>query len=308
MVCTGLVVWGALAGIGSANAAGLDKPDASDRVEKLDVHSAISLRAKYGDLQAQLSHNQFKRPLFMDSVESPHHLKGDIYAVVDYPFAAVNAALNDPTHWCDVLTLHLNIKFCQASVDKSASSLMVSIGTKYDKPLSEAYPVKFTYNGVVNTPEYFAVRLNAKNGPLSTSDYHIQLEAVSLADGKTFLHLTYSYAYSFTGRLAMQGYLATIGRDKVGFTTLQDVNGKSLHQSDYVGGVRGLIERNTMRYYLAIDSYLAAFSAPPATQREMRLQNWFASTEQYHRQLHEMDRATYLEMKHNEYLRQQKTP
>ena len=268
-----------------------------------DADSAALLRAKYVELGSQLSHNQFKRPLYLDSAESSSHLTGDIYALVAYPFATVDVALDNPAHWCDVLTLHLNIKYCHASTEAGSSILMVSIGTKYDRPLNEAYPVKFTYSVAAVTPEYFEVRLNAKTGPLNTSDYHIQLEAVSVQDGKTFLHLTYSYAYGFAGRVAMQGYLATIGRDKVGFTNTGKQSGS---QPDYIGGVRGLIERNTMRYYLAIDAYLAALSAPPSEQLEMRLQNWFTSTELYPRQLHEVDRSAYLDMKRNEYLRQQK--
>ena len=76
-------------------------------------------------------------------------------------------------------------------------------------------------------------------------------------------------------------------------------------QPDYIGGVRGVVERNTMRYYLAIDAYLGALSTAPLKQFEKRLQAWFASNEKYPRQLHEVDRATYLDMKRREYLRQQ---
>jgi hypothetical protein len=72
-----------------------------------------------------------------------------------------------------------------------------------------------------------------------------------------------------------------------------------------VGSTRGLVERNTMRYYLAIDAYLAALSLPPAERAEKRLQTWFAATERFPRQLHEMDRASYLEMKHKEIQRMQ---
>jgi hypothetical protein len=268
-----------------------------------DTNSAASLRAKYAELAQQLSNNQFNRPLHLDSAESSSHLKGDIYALVDYPFAAANEALTDPAHWCDVLILHLNTKYCHASTNKAGSILMVSIGRKYYQPLDEAYRVEFAYSVATTTPEYFHVQLNAKTGPLGTSDYRILLEAVSIQSGKTFLHLTYSYAYSFAGRLAMQGYLATVGSGKVGFT-----NTGSSSQPDYIGGVRGVVERNTMRYYLAIDAYLGALSTPPPEQLEKRLQSWFTSTELYPRQLHEIDRATYLDMKRREYLRQQKSP
>ncbi|MEN3297148.1 MAG: hypothetical protein V7642_6401, partial [Burkholderiales bacterium] len=87
-----------------------------------------------------------------------------------------------------------------------------------------------------------------------------------------------------------------------GFT----VTGKQADgQPDYVGGMRGVVERNTMRYYLAIDTFLGASRAAPAARLEKRLQGWFTAVEQYPRQLHEMDRPDYLEMKHAEYLRQQ---
>ena len=63
-----------------------------------------------------------------------------------------------------------------------------------------------------------------------------------------------------------------------------------------------------MRYYLAIDSYFQAAPAPAAARFEQRLQSWFSATEHYARQLHELDRAAYLEMKHAEYQRQQTSP
>lgn len=268
-----------------------------------DVNSAASLRAKYTVLVPRLSNNQFKRPVYLDSAESSRLLKGDIYALVDYPFAVVNEALNDPAHWCDVLILHLNTKYCHASINVAGSLLAVSIGKKTYQPLEDAYRVEFGYSVVAATPEYFDVRLNAKTGPMGTSDYRILLEAVSIQGGKTFLHLTYSYAYNFTGLLAMQTYLATVGSDKVGFT---DLGKQPNNLPAYIGGVRGVVERNTMRYYLAIDAYLSALSTPPPERLEKRLQSWFASTELYPRQLHEVDRATYLDMKRREYLREQK--
>jgi hypothetical protein len=63
-----------------------------------------------------------------------------------------------------------------------------------------------------------------------------------------------------------------------------------------------------MRYYLAIDASLGALEAPPADQLERRLEGWFDGAERYSRQLHELDREDYFEMKRSEYLRQQETP
>jgi hypothetical protein len=267
-----------------------------------DANSVASLRAKYAELSEQLNNSQFQRTLSLDSAESSRDLRGDIYALVDYPFAEVNAVLNNPAHWCDVLILHINTKYCRASTHKAGTVLAVSIGKKYDRPLDEAYRLEFAYRVAAAAQDYLEVQLNAETGPLGTSNYRILLEAVPVEAGRTFLHFTYSYAYDFAGRLAMQVYLATVGRSKLGFTIIgKQPNGLP----DYIRGVRGVVERNTMRYYLAIDAYLGALTAPSSEQLEMRLQNWFTSSERYSSQLHEMDRNTYLDMKRSEYLRQQ---
>lgn len=264
--------------------------------------SSTPLRAKYTELSKQLNNNQYKRPLYLKSVESPSDLKGEIYAVVNYPFDTVNKALNDPTHWCDVLILHVNIKYCHADSNQAGTLLTVNIGKKYDQPLADAYRVEFNYHEITTKPDYFAVELNAESGPLSTRDYRIWLEATPVSGGRTFLHFTYAYGFGLSGSIAMKGYLATIGRDKVGFTVIDKL---SDGKPNYIQGVRGVVERNTMRYYLAIDAYLAALTTPGKDQLEQRLQHWYNSSDQYYRQLHEVEKNDYLAMKRKEYKRQQ---
>ena len=264
--------------------------------------SNIPLRTKYTELSKQLNNNQFKHTLYLNSIESPNSLKGEIYAVVDYPFATVNQALNNPAHWCDVLILHINVKYCHAGKNKNGTTLTVNLGKKNAQPLADTYRVDFNYHGLIATSDYFALELNAENGPLNTRDYHIWVEATSIKGGRTFLHFTYAYAFGLAGRVAMQGYLATIGSDKVGFTVagkLPDGN------PSYIKGIRGVVERNTMRYYLAIDAYLSELKTPDNQQLERRLQYWYRATEQYPRQLHEVALQEYLTMKRDEYQRQQ---
>jgi hypothetical protein len=253
-------------------------------------------------LQDQLSHNQFQRPLYMDSSETSGGVTGDIYALIKYPFATARAALNGPARWCDILILHLNTKYCRASTDSHGSVLQVNIGRKQEQPVNEAYRVDFAYRVAAETPGYLKVMLTADEGPLSTRDYRIILEAVPVDEGGTFIHFTYSYAYGIAGRLAMQAYLGSIGSGKVGFTVVgKESDGRPLH----IGGMRGLVERNTMRYYLAIEVFLGALSAPPQARPEKRLRDWFAAVERYPRQLHELEQGEYLDMKRKEYLRQQ---
>ncbi len=271
------------------------------RGDDFAANSAATLRARYGQLQPQLSQNQFQSPLYLDSSETPGGVAGDIHAVINSPFATAAAALNGPARWCDILMLHLNIKYCRASTTGRGSALQVNIGRKHEQPVDQAYRVDFAYRVVAATQDYLKVVLTADEGPLSTRDYSIILEAVPLGDGRSFIHFTYSYSYGLSGRLAMQAYLGTIGSGKVGFT----VTGK---QSDgrplYIDGMRGMVERNTMRYYLAIEAFLGALSTPPQARLEKSLHDWFAAIERYPRQLHELEQTEYLDMKRKEYLRQ----
>jgi len=264
-----------------------------------------ALHARYRALQDALGHNQFGKPIHLNSGETSKGVSGDIYAIVDHPFARVSAALVTADHWCDILILHVNTKYCRASMPRQGTVLDVSIGKKHDQPLEQAYRVVFAYRVSSQVANHLQVALTADEGPLGTRNYRIVLDAVPLADGRTFTHLSYSYTYGVVGRLAMRVYLGTVAKDKVGFTiTGAGPNGGPVH----IDGMRGLVERNTMRYYLAIEAFLDAVSSPPQAQLEKRLHAWFAATERFPRQLHEVDESAYLEMKRKEYRRQQVAP
>jgi len=267
-------------------------------------NAAASLHAKHAALADRLYDNPFKRALYLDSSETSSSLKGDVYTLVDHPMATVSAALDDPENWCEVLILHINTKHCRATAGRNGSVLMVSVGRKTEQPLEDAYPIEFAYRAAALTPKYLEIQLDAEKGPMSTSNYYILLQAVPVGKGQTFMRLSYSYDYGLAGRLAMKSYLATIGSGKVGFT---QIGKQSNGQPEYIGGMRGVVERNTMRYYLAIDSYLASLSSPPPLQLQKRLQSWYAATEQYPRQLYEIGRTAYMDMKQGEYRRQQAT-
>jgi hypothetical protein len=262
---------------------------------------AATLRAKYTSLEQKLRANPFRQPLVLDSAESAEGLRGDIYAIVNFPFSVVRTGLSDPDHWCEVLLLHINTKYCHARVGPAGTLLQVNIGRKTPEDLGDTSRIDFNFSVVATTPEYLEVTLDAKDGPLGTSDYLILLQAMTLPNGRGFLHLRYAYSVNFGARLALATYLGTNGSDKVGFT----VSGKdAAGQATYIGGVRGLVERNTMRYYLAIESYLGAVASAPTFKFENSLQSWFTAVERYPRQLHEMDRGEYLSMKRAEHERQ----
>ncbi len=265
------------------------------------VRSAMC--ARHAAMRDLLASNPFNRPLVLESSQTANDVKGDIFAVVSYPFDKVSAALAAPQGWCEILILHLNTKYCRIAVGKSVTSLLMNVGKKIEQPLDETFRLAFAWQLTDQTADYLRVVLGAASGPMGTHDYRILLEAAPLKDGTTFLRLSYSYGFGLSGKLAMLAYLGTVGRNKVGFSTLgTGPDG----QPAYIDGMRGQQERNTMRYYLAIESFLGAPATAEGAPFERRINDWFTAVEHYPRQLHELERADYLAMKRNEYARQRR--
>ncbi len=264
--------------------------------------TAASLTEKYTAMSPALASNVFGRPLVIESVETNNRVTGDAYAIVNAPFTTANVALQSPSRLCELIILHLNTKYCRAEPAKSSGGnlLKVNFGKKTPQELANTFAIDFDMRVPSASPNFLAVLLDAPDGPLGTSNYRIEIDAVPLPEGKTFLHLRYSYGYGVAGRLAMRGYLATSGSRKIGFTKVAQGDSQS-----YVGGMRGAVERNTMRYYLAIDAYLASLRVAPPDQLDARLNAWFDATERYPEQLGEVGKEDYLKMKKGEVLRQQ---
>jgi hypothetical protein len=254
---------------------------------------SAELQARYQALSGALAHNAFGRPMALESREQARQVSGDVYAVLDYPFATVSQAFANPHAWCDVLILHLNTKYCRAG---AGSTLAVRMGRKNGHDLGDAFALRFNFRAQAPRPDYAAASATSPSGPLGSRDYRIEMQAIPLPGGRSFMRLHYSYALGAVAKLATRGYLATAGSGKVGFTRV----GKA-----YVRGMRGAVERNSMRYYLAVESYLSSLDQIPGRQFSSRIERWFDATEQYRPQLHEIERADYLAMKQREYARQQ---
>ncbi|MEY2859756.1 MAG: hypothetical protein RL392_214 [Pseudomonadota bacterium] len=269
------------------------------------VPTAAQLQSTYIAMATELAASPFKRPLLMQSQQAQGGLVGDIYAVVAHPMQTVRTELSVAGNWCNIMLLHSNTKYCRALLGDLPPRLAVYIGTKEPQELARSARAEFSFQVVSATSEYLEVALAAPSGPIGTSNYLIRLQAVPLAGGKTFLHFTYSYTVNALGRMAMSAYLMTGGLGKVGFTV---VGSPAADPPQYIDGVLALLERNTMRYFLAIDTFLQFASEPSENQLDKRLRTWFAAVEQYPRQLHEMDLQTYLAMKQVEYARQQVAP
>jgi hypothetical protein len=264
-----------------------------------------ALQQQYQVLRQELDQSPFGRPLLLVSTDSSSRVQGDVYARLDQSFDTLRSALSKAENWCDVFILHLNNKYCRAIEDKGRPQLVLKVGSKDYQELSSAHSLKLAFQLIKSEPDYFEVRMEAPQGPMSTEDYRIVLAAIPLGPGRSFIHLHYGYSYGRLGRIAMDGYLNTSGRNKVGFTrTGTQADGKP----SYIKGYRGVVERNAMRYYLAIDAFLDAQSQPPEARRERSLARWYDGTEEYAQQLHEIERNAYTNMKRREIARARDTP
>ena len=259
-----------------------------------DAGSADALRATYAKHRAEMEQSRFGVPLHLQSAQTSDTLHGDIHALLDQPFDKVQAALASSENWCDILILHPNVKRCRLNAvgaDRE-SSMTVNLGRG-------ELPVQFSYKAS-KSPHYLDVRLDSPTGPFGTTDYQIRLEAAPTDAQHTILHLAYSHRYGLRAKLAMQAYFSTLGSGKVGFSVVgTDAQGQPIYVSDLRAG----LERNAMRYYASIESYLFALSAPPQQQLEKRLLHWYEYTERYPLQLKE--EPGYLDVKRNEAQRTQ---
>lgn len=238
-------------------------------------------------------------PLRIAFQQDARAVQGRVGAVVERPLHEVAASLSSAEDWCDVLLLHLNVKYCRAAGGADAG-LSVALGRKTFQSLEDVHWLAFDLRVHRADKDGFDVELVADKGPFDTSAYRIRLHAVPISTDCSILEFDYSFRYGLPGKLAMTAFLATSGQGKVGFTTVARAHG----ESQYVTGVQGAVERNVMRYFLAITAHLLARDFPPGDRAERRFGLWFDATEHHARQLREMDRTDYLAMKRRELARQ----
>jgi hypothetical protein len=255
-------------------------------------------------MEESLLQSTLLRPLKISSQETIEHLSSDLFAVVEYDMATVNSAAISSERWCEVMLLLSNSKACEAKSDKVNDTLNVIISSSKTADSSGATPTEFKLRVQSATQDYLDAALVANTGPMGTSNISLRLQAIPLTGSRSFVHLHYAYDTQWLGRMAMQTYLQTMGRGKVGFTS---VNGENV-RAKYIDGARGVIERNTMRYFLGFDCALA-FNIQPTSQRFSSMAKcWYEQVEKYPVQLHEMQRNEYLHMKADEYRHQEKNP
>jgi hypothetical protein len=259
------------------------------------------LLGTYHKNMAKLERNSFGFPLFLESFERGDRVHVDVYGIFDYPFSSVVNVLKAPANWCDIVSLHPNVKACTYRELPGTWRLTFYIGRKVYQHPEDTRQVIYRYRKVVQQQGYLDIILDADEGPFGTKDHRMRFEALPLDGGRTFVHVSYEYNGSVALRLAEKVYFATLGLGKVGFTvTGTDRNGDPV----YIGGSRGAVERNAVRYYFAIQSFINTLRYPEKSRFSMRISDWYDLTTRYRKQLFELDKKDYLTFKTKEHKNQ----
>ena len=255
------------------------------------------LNETYEEIEDNLLENIYNIPIYLESEATENEMRGDVYGIIYHPYKTVSENLASLSNWCEIMPQHLNIKACTYQYINGKCKLIFYSGRKFYEKADDVYFLDYEFNVPALNKNYFNASLTSIKGPLGTTDYLINVEAIPLSNNSTFFHLAYEYKYGFWMRLGMSTYFSTLGRGKVGFTVEdKDEEGNPI----YVEGIRGVIERNSMRYYFAIQSYLDTQKDPIEIRFKKRISNWFDLTEKYHKQLYEMDKKDYLKYKNRE--------
>ncbi|WP_455202660.1 hypothetical protein [Kaarinaea lacus] len=262
------------------------------------VNGYEALLSQYQTIKGSLESNQYGAPVYIQSNFEEDNATGEVFALVEHKFDSVVAGLDSPDHWCDVVLLHINVKGCNVKGNNDSERfLTLFVGRRYFQTPDQAHEMKYQFNKVSSSPDYLHVNLTAGDGPLGTSDYLLTFEVIPFNESSSFIHFKYSYHYGFMAKLALDGYLATIGRHKVGFT-ITDYD--AANNPVYVKGLQGIVERNSMRYFIAIRSFLDT-SYLNREQWDNRVQHWYQLARRFERQFMEVREKEYIETKSKEF-------
>lgn len=264
------------------------------------LRAEVSLLDRYQGLKNGAAATLPGTAITLVSSEQKGVLGAEVTSILPHSFATAVPALARAENWCQFMPLHFNIKACTYEQGQGGEVVTLYSGRKSYQSPDDSHTLAYRVEKREQDDGHLTLLLRAERGPVGTRDYRIELNALQVAEG-TLLHIRSSYRGSMTSTLLTRSYLSTLGRDKVGFTRIEQEG-----ERHYVQGVRGVIERNVMRYHLAINTFLATHALPEPARREAAWRGWFQQNDRYYEQLHEMSEEEYLAIKRREWENQQR--
>ncbi|MCG6659238.1 hypothetical protein HOP52_15880 [Halomonas campisalis] len=257
-----------------------------------------TLREEWG---AEVARSPLAEPIHVASEERRYSISGSVHARINEPFDGLATVLGSVAAWCDILFLHPNVQACLHDDGEAPAAMQLYVG-RLESPLAAAERLELRLRVTAVGENYLAIRLEGSRGPYGTREFLLHLQAIPDEAGHSLMYLRYSLAFGAPARLALRAYFALGGRQRVGFS-VEAIGADG--EPRFVGGVRGMIERNVMRFYLGLVVHLETLAVPEPERLDARLAGYFAATDRYPRQLRELDEASYLALKHRQHAAQQ---
>ena len=238
-----------------------------------------------------------EQPFYLKSGNDKKIESGEAAFYLPLTVDRIADSLSSVHNWCEIMSLHINVKACISN--EKDDSMTVYMGRKYYQEPGDAYPLTYHFN-TVKKHGYFSVVAIASDGPLGTSDYHIEVEVITVGN-RSLGRIYVSNRRSLISSIAMSIYLATTGKNKRG---IRVVDHDDLGVPIYSQGEAGVAERNLLRYYFAFLAFFVNIGVQDDNRRhENQLAFWFAQTQQFP-QLYEMSEEDYLTVKRKERINQ----
>lgn len=268
------------------------------------VTSAATFESLSQRYQKYLAWDKYRRseeePFFLEASETDDAFQARIGAIFEgVTFDRFSTALSDARQWCELVILHLNVKGCTAIDKADPPGIVFYAGRKEYQALDDAEVLELSFEAQ-SAERVLNVSMFAEEGPYDTYDYQLAVHAIPVPEG---VYAEFRIGQRF-GEIALRLgtlYLKTLGRNKVGFSVVKrDKEGEPV----YVRGRRGVVERNAVRYLIALDVFFATEDLAQEVRFERRARMWFDETYRYRTQLYELRRSKYLEFKKKEYANQ----
>ncbi len=257
-----------------------------------------SLNDTYERMKTRLENTPFDVPIVVETHDDKSRSQCDVYGIVHHDFKELCDVLSQSKNWCDILLLHPNTKACTVAYTNQREILTLYCGRKYYQAPDTVTALSLAFHVERGTTGNLDISMSGDKGPLNTDNYEIRINAVPLEKGEAFIHLSYAYDCGLAFKSALRMYLATLGRGKIGFTiTGRDKKGDAV----YTRGAQGMIERNSVRYYLSIQAFLETFQLPEAIRFKSRISRYYDMMNKYPKQLYELDKEEYEANKIREY-------
>jgi len=235
-------------------------------------------------------------PIHLVTRQDKHQLTVKLVGLMPYGFSEVASVLAQPDSYCEFLPLMFNVKTCVVSERSPQTRIRYYVAGKHYNPPLTSFRINSRYRLVHYGGDFLGVNLESDEDSFGSSQYRVELRAVPF-NGQTLISVNSLYAPGRLTRMATYTYINVFARDKPGFTMVKPAGAD---RPLPITGFPAIIERSSVRAYLALKSMMVNRHLRPDQQYEARLRTWYDLNVPYNKQLYELERSQYLDIKRRE--------